>query len=338
MSATGAKPALSRVLIVDDEPANVRLLEFILEEAGYTQVCGVTDSRQVMPLVQESTPDVILLDLNMPFVTGIDLIRLLRTTDPPIPILVLTSDGDAATKYRALDEGASDFLTKPFDHREVLLRLGNLLKVRHQGLVLHEAVRDRTQLLELAKRETVERLALASEYRDDATGRHAQRVGLTSANIYRSLPQSEYDPSIVAHAAALHDVGKIGIPDSILLKPSPLTPEEFRRMQEHTKIGAKLLSGSSSLILCLAEEIALWHHEHWDGTGYWGLSGESIPLCGRIVAVADAFDAMTHDRPYRAAMSVEEALSEIESQSGRHFDPAVAEAFLGMPRELMLID
>ena len=195
-------------------------------------------------------------------------------------------------------------------------------------MVLEEKVRERTWELEEAQIEILERLALAAEYRDDDTGAHTQRVGRLSAMLGRALGMSDVDVELIRRAAPLHDVGKIGIPDAILLKPGPLTDEEYEVMKTHTVIGARILSGNTSPHLQLAEEIALTHHERWNGTGYAGLGGEDIPLPGRIVAVVDVFDALTHDRPYKEAAPVPLALEEIRRQSGRHFDPPIAAAFV----------
>jgi putative two-component system response regulator len=201
--------------------------------------------------------------------------------------------------------------------------------------ILEYKVKERTANLEEAQLEILERLALAAEFRDDETGQHTQRVGRTAAVLARALELPVDQVTLIHRAAPLHDVGKLGIPDSILRKPGKLTAEEFEVMKTHTTIGAQILSGSRFPILQLAEEIALTHHERWDGTGYAGLAGERIPLSGRIVALADVFDALTNDRIYRKALPLEDALAEIELQRGRHFDPAIADAFLRTTRPLL---
>jgi len=322
----------AKILIVDDELSNVRLLEVILREAGYPNVFCLSDSRETAAMVDAIVPDLILLDLNMPFLDGLGVIRTLkpRLAISPIPILVLTADATSSAKYQALEEGATDFLTKPFDSREVLLRIRNMLQVHFHAVLLEERVRERTKELEDSQRETIQRLARAAEYRDDQTGQHANRVGVMCGRIAEALGFCPIEVQTIAQAAALHDVGKIGISDSILRKPGKLTTEEFALMKEHTRIGAAILSGGASALLRLAEEIALHHHEKWDGTGYWGLSGAAIPLPARIVALADAFDAMTQVRHYKAALSVADALDEIRSQRGRHFDPALVDVFLSL--------
>lgn len=332
----------ARILIVDDEPANVRLLERILQQAGYTNFMSTGDSRQVLPLFAEYQPDLVLLDLHMPHLDGFAVMKQLAPRIAEgmyLPILVLTSDVTSESKQKALSTGARDFLTKPLDQAEVLLRIRNLLETRflylhvqNQNQILEEKVRERTQALEESRIDILERLALAAEFRDDETGQHTQRVGVMSVAIVRRL-RLPPDQELIRRAAPLHDVGKIGIPDTILRKPGKLTPEEFDVMKSHTTIGAQILSGSRSPLLQLAEEIALTHHERWDGTGYAGLAGETIPLAGRIVALADVFDALTHDRIYRKAWPVEEAIAEIIRQGGKHFDPDLVEAFLRLDRD-----
>jgi putative two-component system response regulator len=215
------------------------------------------------------------------------------------------------------------------------LRIGNLLETRHyylqlerQNAALEERVAARTQQLEMAQYEILTRLALAAEFRDDATGKHAQRVGRISALLAEALALHVEQTQLVRRAAPLHDVGKIGIPDRLLLKPGKLTPAEFALMQAHTLIGANLLAGSDFPLLRVAEEIARSHHERWDGTGYpESLAGDNIPIVGRIAAVADVFDALTHDRPYKRAWATADAVSEIRRQAGRQFDAAVVAAF-----------
>lgn len=321
----------ARILVVDDELANVRFLEVVLEQAGYKHVRSTTDSKQVLSIFEEWSPDLILLDLHMPHPDGFEVLELLRPHLERIylPILILTADITPKAKRQALTEGAKDFLTKPLDRVEVLLRINILLQTRFQNQILESTVRERTEELTYSQHETLERLALAAEYRDDDTGLHTQRVGVMVARIAASMGVPKHQVALLEQTAPLHDIGKIGISDLILLKPGKLTEEEFEIMRQHTVIGGRILSGSRSAWLQQAEEIALSHHERWDGSGYpLGLGGEAIPLSGRIVAVADVFDALTNDRPYKKAWPVTEALAEIERQCGRHFDPDVVAAFL----------
>jgi putative two-component system response regulator len=250
---------------------------------------------------------------------------------------VLTADLTPQAKQKALSEGARDFLTKPLDFTETLLRIYNLLEIRclHVDLERHnerleERVRERTQELEQAQAEILHRLALASELRDDDTGQHTQRVGQLAALLARALGLPDDQIELIRQAAPLHDVGKIGIPDSILLKPATLTAEEMERVKQHTELGRRLLWGSKSPVLQMAEQIALFHHERWDGNGYHGLKGEAIPLEARIVSVADTFDVITHTRPYKPPKSVAFAIDTILREKGRQFDPRVVDAFLGL--------
>ena len=329
----------AQILLVDDHEANVRLLERILLQAGYTNLRRTTDPRQVLPLFAEAQPDLVVLDLHMPHLDGFAVLDQLRPLIPAgtyLPILVLSADITRDAKQRALQMGAKDFLTKPLDQVEVLLRIKNLLETRflHRALraqnqQLEQRVRERTRSLESAQLEILERLARAAEYRDDDTGEHTERVGRIAALLARALGLREAEVELVRRAAPLHDVGKIGIPDEILLKPGKLTDAEFAQMQTHTTIGVKILSGSRFPILQLAAEVALTHHERWDGSGYpHGLAREAIPLPGRIVAVVDVFDALTHERPYKAAWPVAAAVAELRRQRGRQFDPSVVTAFL----------
>lgn len=328
----------SRILIIDDQPVNVALLEGILEEEDFTSYRSVVDSREALPAYLDYLPDLILLDLQMPFMDGFEVMKQIRACLAPqdfLPILVLTADITPGSKRRALAEGAMDFLTKPFDATEVVLRIRNLLQTRAlhlqlqgQNEILDQKVRNRTAELEATQVEILERLALAAEYRDDTTGQHTKRVGETAAQIGEALGWQTREIELIRRAAPLHDVGKIAISDLILLKPGRLTTEEFERMKMHTELGARILSGGQFPLMQWAEQIARTHHERWDGTGYIGLCGESIPMAGRIVAVADVFDALTSERPYKSALTQNEAIEEIQRQSGQQFDPRVVEAFL----------
>jgi putative two-component system response regulator len=334
-------PSDARLLVVDDEPANVLLLERILDEAGYYNHTATTDPRQVLALYAQYDPDVVLLDLAMPHLDGFAVMEQLRQVIPAgtfLPILVLTADATDQAKQRALSDGATDFLVKPFDTHEVLLRIGNLLQTRRLHLevlghnqLLEQRVRDRTAQLEAAHNEILQRLALAAEYRDDETHQHTLRVGEASGLLGATLGLPETTVCRLRQAAPLHDIGKIGISDVVLLKPAKLTPEEFEHVKTHTLIGSRILADSPVPVLQLGCEIALTHHERWDGSGYpHGLRGERIPLSGRIVSVVDVFDALTHARPYKHAWPIDQAMAEITAQRGRQFDPEVVDTFLGL--------
>ena len=336
--------AAARILIVDDEIANIRVLEQMLEQWGYVHVTSTTDPWQMISLYASVQPDIILLDLMMPGLDGFAVMEQLQPricADSYLPILVLTADTSMQTKRSALAAGAKDFLTKPFDAVELSLRITTLLQTRFLHLQLEDQnrsletrVQERTQALVQAEIDAVECLALAAEFRDDATGWHTQRVGHTAALLACRLGIDEARVALIGRAAPLHDVGKIGIPDSILLKPGRLTREEFATMQRHTEIGARILAQHHSPLLQVAAQIALTHHERWDGSGYpCGLQGLEIPVEGRLVAVADVFDALTHERPYKAAWSVPEAVAEIQRLGGQQFDPDITTAFLMLTEE-----
>jgi len=344
-----AKAAFShaRILIVDDEEMNVFLLEQILQRAGYSDLRSTTDPREVFSFYAEAEPDLILLDLMMPEMSGFEVMERLGRIIPDgsfVPILVLTADITPEAKRKALAGEATDFLTKPLDHTEVLLRIRNLLatrnlhlQLRDQNRTLDDKVRERTAELAQAQVEILTRLAQAAEFRDDDTGQHTQRVGHTSAMLAHQLGLPDDQVQLIHQAAPLHDVGKIGISDLILLKPGKLTNEEFTTIKTHAVIGARLLSGGHSELVQMAEHIASTHHERWDGRGYpHGLAGDSIPIEGRIVAVIDVFDALTHERPYKKAWPVAEAVAEIARQSGQQFDPAVVEVFLTLPHATLV--
>ena len=327
----------ARILLVDDSPDLVFIMERILDEEGYSDVVSTTDPRKVVELYRASNPDLILLDLHMPQMNGFDVMAALKEggLDESVPIVMLTGDTSPEAKLRGLRGGARDYLTKPFDKSEVHLRIANLLEtrfmhrqLRRQNELLEMRVEARTRDLERAKLEILQRLAMAAEFRDDETGQHTQRVGRLCALMAEALELGTEQVELIGAAAPLHDIGKIAIPDHILLKPGELTPEEWAIMKSHTNTGARLLSQSVSPTLQLGEMIALTHHECWDGSGYQGLVGTDIPREGRIVAVADAFDAMTHPRPYRVGVPADAATEEILKQRERQFCPEAVDAFV----------
>lgn len=328
-----------RIMIVDDEQSNVRLLERLLNHGQCGKVTGITDPREALACFHRIEPDLVLLDLHMPHMDGFAVLRALRAataTDEYLPVLMLTGDDDRSVREQALALGANDFVAKPFELSETLLRIRNLLETRRlhnvlgrENRTLEERVVERTRQLQESQFETLRRLAQAAEFRDDDTGQHTQRVGELSARLARV---AGLDNNVVEHlrlAAPLHDIGKIGIPDAILLKPGKLTVQEFAVMQRHTTIGASILSDGQSSFIQMAETIALSHHERWDGSGYPNnVVGTDIPLVARVVAIADFFDALTHERPYRGAVPLPAVLELMRSESGRHFDPALLRIFL----------
>jgi putative two-component system response regulator len=338
----------SEILIVDDQEANVRLLDVMLRRAGYQHVWSTTESHKARLMFREFQPDLVLLDLHMPHLDGygvLEQLRMLTPRDEYLPILVITGDVTPAARERALASGARDFVSKPFEWSEVMLRIRNMLETRHLYLEqrrlnseLEERVRVRTQELEDAQSEILERLALAATFRGDATGRQARRVGRNSAVLARALGLGEAESERYRWAAPLHDIGNVAVSDQVLLKPGKLTAEEFDSVKQHITVGARLLSGSRFPLLQLAEQIALTHHERWDGSGYMGLRAEEIPLPGRIVAVCDVFDALTQRRPHKEPWNVDRAVDELKRQRGKLFDPRVVDAFLDPHMEALVGD
>ncbi len=330
----------SRILIIDDQAENVLLLERTIRGAGYAHLMTLTDSRQAIATFNEFRPDLIITDLRMPHIDGYSLLKQIRLWVPAdtfIPVLVVTADNSQQAKRQALALGAKDMLTKPIDISEALLRIYNLLETRwlHVELKKHSAeleqkVLARTEELEQAQLEILQRLALAAEYRDDCTGQHTRRVGKQAALLARAIDLPSEQVELIRRAAPLHDVGKIGIPDGILLKPGKLTSDEYVHIQRHTDIGRVILSGSKFPILQMAERIALYHHERWDGTGYYGLKGEAIPVEARIVSIVDTFDVITHSRPYKEAQGLNTALDAIVKERGKQFDPHLVDVFLDL--------
>lgn len=335
----GSKPLKSeRILVVDDEPANLRLLDRMLRGQGYRDLTLVEDPREVIAVYQMARPDIILLDINMPHLDGYQVMEQLRALDDPLlpPVVILTAQHGKDYVLRALAAGARDFITKPFDRNELLMRVCNLLDaqlahrmVHDQKAVLENMVLARTEELRHTRLQVVQRLGMAAEYRDEETGNHILRMSHICAHLARTIAWSEVDSELMLNASPMHDIGKIGIPDAILLKPGKFEPHEWEIMKSHATIGGKLLDGDDSDLMRMAREIALTHHEKWDGSGYpSGLAGEAIPQAGRIAALADVFDALTSVRPYKKAWTIDAALDMIKENSGKHFDPQLVEVFL----------
>lgn len=335
-----------------------------MESAGFTDVVSTTDPRDVLARWPSLQPDILLLDIMMPGLDGFEVMEALEAATWTskgiyVPILVLTADVSRETRRRALAAGARDFLNKPFDHDEVRLRINNLLEARALHMELREANHDleekvaaRTSELQASLRqlesahhtvrtsreETIQRLSMAAELRDDDTGHHILRMSRYTSVLAREAGIDPGRCSDIELAAQMHDVGKIGIPDGVLQKPGRLTPEERAVMERHAQIGHDVLSGSSSGLLDLAALIALTHHERMDGTGYPnGLRGDEIPIEGRLASVADVFDALTSDRVYRPALSVDETLAVMKEGRGSQFDPVLLDLLLENVGRLMAI-
>jgi len=337
----------AKILIIDDEESNVQLLDTLLKQTGYKNILTTTDPTLAADLCLHYKPDLVLLDLNMPVMDGFEVLKALQCieTKSYVPVMIITAKTDDHSRLKALDLGAMDFLSKPFNMIEVKTRIRNLLEVR----LLHKELQSQNEILEQKLHESsrsvrhdqleiVQLLSQAAEFRDNATGKHTVRVSYYSEIIAHQygLPHDECE--LIITASALHDIGILGVPESILLKSDNVTAEEYKCIQTHTTIGAKLLEHATSKILTTARVIALTHHERWDGTGYpYGLSGHDIHLYGRITAIADTFDALTSSRPYRQAWSSDDALEEIERGRGTNFDPELVDIFFqAVPRLLAI--
>jgi putative two-component system response regulator len=364
-----AANSLSKIMIIDDEPVNVKIARKYLETAGYRNFVTTSNASDALDLILHESPDLILLDVMMPDISGLEILQQVRATARinSIPIIVFTASSTPSLKCEALQLGATDFLTKPVDPHELTARVRNALmlkansdRLEDDAQRLQEEIAKRTAELAMNRLEVIHCLARAAEYRDNETGRHVLRVGCYVGVIARALGLDDATVELLEHASPLHDVGKIGIPDSILLKPGRLTPEEYEimqghsqrgarvfeilssdewgKVQGHTEIGSQILGNSQSPLLRMASRIALTHHERWDGKGYpLSLSGEDIPLEGRITAVADVFDALSSKRPYKPAFPTAECFQILIEGRGQHFDPKVIDAFLSAKEKIVEI-
>jgi len=345
----------ARILVVDDQPSNLKFAASVLRRAGYTNFETIADPREVVGLVESEGADLIVCDLRMPGLDGYQVMEALDEViaqDYYLPIVILTADTSAEARQRALALGAKDFLTKPLDPTDMVLRIANLLETRllHLRLRAHsdrleDVVVQRTAALSaalgrveamkedlrLSQEETVKRLSMAAELRDPASGAHIERMSQYCMLLAETIGLDWERSENIRIASQMHDVGKIAIPDSILLKPGPLDHAERLEMQRHAEIGQRILAGSRSELMDTAATIAGTHHERVDGTGYpQGLRGEEIPVEGRIAAIADVFDALTSDRVYRPAVPASEALELMVSGAGRHLDAELLDEFFGM--------
>ncbi|KQP07407.1 transcriptional regulator [Methylobacterium sp. Leaf99] len=330
------------VLVLDDAPLNNMLMAEAIRTIPDCTVRDFTRPADALAFVEANSDaiGVAISDYDMPGMNGVAFIRAARAVPgfAHVPVVMVTSLDQRSLRREALEAGATDFLAKPFDPIEIRARVSNLLALnraridqRERAAWLDREVRAATALIAAREREIVLMLMKAAEHRDNETGNHVARVAGLVALIARGLDLSDAEVEQLSLASTMHDVGKISVPDTILLKPGPLTQDERREMERHAERGRRILEGSSSLLMQRAAEIAATHHERWDGSGYpAGLAGEAIPLSGRIVAVADVFDALTSDRPYKKAWSEAEALNHIRANAGSHFDPACVAAFVRM--------
>jgi putative two-component system response regulator len=336
----------AKILAIDDNILNLQILKKILTNAGFINLIIDTDSTKTKDLYLEIKPDLLLLDLNMPGLSGFDVMEQLTVLYPEdyLPILVLSAEDESA-RLRALSCGAKDFLHKPYQASEVVLRSRNIIEVRllykqlkNHNLSLEQQVEDRTKELKQTRLDVIRRLANTAELRDSDTGEHIIRMSRYCEKLALVLGFSPLQAEMILNTSSLHDVGKIAIPDAILLKPGKLEPNEFEVIKTHTTIGAKILSGSDSAFLKMAEIIALTHHERFDGNGYPNnLKGDDIPLVGQVCSVADVFDALTSVRPYKKAWSCEDAIAEIQNCKGKNFEPKVVDAFCDIQKDIRFI-
>ncbi len=338
-----------RILIVDDEEAIRRLLYQKLSGEGYQcQEAGSAD--QALDKLGGNMVELVLLDIKMPGKSGVELLPEIKASYPDTAVIMATATTDTSTAIQCMKQGAYDYITKPFNLDEVVLSVDRALEKRRLELEnrdyqqhLEEMVARRTEELrraiekiKLASLDTIHRLSRAAEYKDEDTGAHIKRMSQYSAAVARKMGLNEETMETIVYAAPMHDVGKIGIPDRILLKPGKLDPSEWEIMKQHTIIGAQILEGSDAEFIKLAKVIALTHHEKWDGSGYpKGLRSSKIPLAGRITAIADVFDALTTKRPYKEPFSLEKSFNIITQSRGNHFDPDVVDALFAIKDEIL---
>ncbi len=337
-----------KILIIDDNPTNIVLLKRLVQtmDTEHQPVC-FTDSVQALAWCDDGLPDLLLIDYMMPNLDGLEFIRYFRRLPAckTVPIIMITADHNRDVRYKALEMGANDFLNKPIDKVEFLARTQNMLNLRNNQVQLANRaqwlaseVHKATESLHQQEQEALVLLSKAAEYRDPETGAHIIRMSHYSQLIARQLGLDAAEQQLILEASPMHDIGKVGTPDNILLKPGKLDNDEFAIMEQHAQHGYDILSQGSSHLLKVAAEIAITHHEKFNGRGYPnGLSGEEIPHRGRIVAVADVFDALTSERPYKQAWPVEKSVNLLREESGEHFDPECVEAFLAVLDDVLEI-
>ncbi len=321
-------PHKKTVLVVDDTAENIDLLVAALRDEYLVK--AAINGEMALKIVEKSPPDIILLDIMMPGIDGFEVCRRLKANyvTRTIPVIFVTAMIDAADEILGLELGAADYITKPISPPIVKARIKTQLALADQNRELERKVQQRTQQLDETRLQIVQRLGRAAEYKDNETGLHVIRMSWYTYKLALAAGMSEADANLLMHAAPMHDIGKIGIPDEILKKKGRLDEAELAIMRTHSQIGAEIIGDDPSELLQLAKTVALTHHEKWDGTGYpHGLAGEEIPSVGRIVAIADVFDALTSERPYKKAWTVSEAIEFMNSQAGHQFDPHLMQLF-----------
>lgn len=315
------------ILVVDDSPENIDLLHAVLSPTY--KVKAAINGEKALHIAETSLPDLILLDVMMPEIDGFEVCRRLKANHKTskIPVIFVTAKIEPEDEMHGFALGAVDYITKPISPPVVMVRVKTHLELFDQNRALEEKVKQRTLQLEESQFEIIKRLGRAAEFKDNETGLHVVRMSLYARVLAEAV--ETIDPHLLQQAMPMHDVGKIGIPDHILLKKGKLSPEEWEVMLKHPEIGAEIIGIHEDPLLKMARTVSLTHHERWDGSGYpKGLKGEEIPLEGRIAAIADVFDALTTERPYKAAWSVEKSLELLHAQSGKHFDPNLIELFV----------
>jgi len=328
------------ILVVDDTPENIELLCEVLESDYRTRI-AVSGEKALRIAFSDAKPDLILLDIMMPGMNGYEVCRALKANPDTrgIPVIFVTAMGEAQDEQMGLELGAVDYITKPINPPIVRARVKTHLALYDQTRELERMVELRTKELEATRQQIICQLGRASEFRDNETGNHIIRVSHYSRLIAQAVGMGEASVELLFNAAPMHDVGKIGIPDNVLLKPGPLDEGEWEIIRRHPEMGANIIDHHDDDLLNMARVVALTHHERWDGSGYPNrLKGEDIPLAGRIVAIADVFDALTSVRPYKDSWSFEEAAEKIEESAGSHFDPEVVAAFMSMLPEIKRIN
>ena len=327
------------ILLVDDTPFNLQILEGVLEDS-YSVRLANSGEEALRAVAAEPAPDLVLLDVHMPGMDGFEVCRRFKSNPRTraIPVIFVTAAGEVEDESRGFEAGGVDYIVKPVRAPIVRARVRTQLALADQNNELERKVQERTLELNETRLQIIQRLGRAAEYKDNETGMHVLRMSYYSRAIALALDLPAADVETLLHAAPMHDIGKIGIADHILLKPGKLDDAEWAIMRKHPQIGAGIIGKHASPLLEMARIVALTHHERWDGSGYpHRLRGEQIPLVGRIVALADVFDALTTERPYKKAWPVEQALDTIRGERGRHFDPRIADAFLGVIPEMLRI-